>query len=120
MSEDSLITSHEEKIAEPTLRTRRYAPSEEAEAQRRRQRLLLLGIRTLYLVLLVTVSLLPFVGTVTDTQNETSVWGYIIPFMGMFAFGAAVVLVDAATPYKKLASVFSIYLGLIAGLVGAV
>src|SRR5947207_511468 len=119
--ESSTQLALEEKPAAPSLRPRRYAGlTDEVEALKRRQRLLLLGVRTLYLVLLVSVALLPFVGTLTDTQAEVSVWGYVVPFLAMFMCGALVVIIDAATPNKKLASVFSIYLGLIAGLVGAV
>lgn len=107
-------------VAAPALRPRRFtAPSELMEFQRRRQRLVLLAIRTLFLVLLVTVSLLPFVGALTETQDEFSFWDYAIPFLCTFAFGAVVVLIDAAMPNKRLASVFGVYLGLIAGLVGA-
>lgn len=94
-------------------------PSEQAEADRRRQRVILLAIRMLFLVMLVTVSLLPFVGTITETQSESTFLSYIIPFAATFVFGVAVVLIDAATPNKRLATVFGIYLGIIAGLVGA-
>jgi hypothetical protein len=94
------------------------APSELLEQQRRRQRRALLAIRTLFLVLLVTVSLLPFVGTLTENQGF-NFWDYIVAFLATFAFGAAVIFVDTAIPNKKLSSVFGIYLGIIAGLVGA-
>jgi uncharacterized protein YacL len=111
----------EDAVSEPTLRARRMiAPSELAEHDRRRQRLVLLAIRTLFLVLLVTVSLLPFVGELTEDQGqEFSVWNFALPFLATFIFGAVVVFLDAAMPNKRLASVFGIYLGIIAGLVGA-
>ncbi|HVP73839.1 MAG TPA: TRAM domain-containing protein [Phycisphaerales bacterium] len=99
---------------------RRYtSPSEQAEADRRRQRIVLLAVRMLFLVMLVTVSLLPFVGTITGTQSEATFWSYVIPFGATFVFGVAVVLIDAATPNKRLATVFASYAGIIAGLVGA-
>lgn len=99
---------------------RRFAsPSEQAEADRRRQRVVLLAVRMLFLVMLVTISLLPFVGTITETQTETTFWFYAIPFGATFLFGVAIVLIDAATPHKRLATVFAIYAGIIAGLVGA-
>ncbi|MHC4991828.1 MAG: TRAM domain-containing protein, partial [Planctomycetota bacterium] len=41
------------------------------------------------------------------------------PFLATLALGIVVVLVDNATPNKQLASVFGIYLGIVAGLVGA-
>jgi hypothetical protein len=72
-------------------------PSEYAEMDRRRQRVVLLAVRTLFLVMLVTVSLLPFVGTITEGQTEASFWFYAVPFFAMFVFGVGVVLIDAAT-----------------------
>lgn len=109
----------DESFSQPPLRRRQaISPSDELEYERRRQRLVLLAIRTLFLVLLVTVSLLPFVGELTETE-EFSFWDYIVPFVGTFLFGAIVVLIDAAIPTKRLASVFGIYLGIMAGLVGA-
>jgi hypothetical protein len=79
---------------------------------------MMLLIRTLFLVLLVTVTLLPFVGALTETE-EFTIWDYLIPIGLMFAYGALVVIIDAAMPNKRLASLFGIYLGIIAGLVGA-
>src|SRR5690606_37467722 len=76
------------------------------------------GIRTLFLVLLVTVSLLPFVGTLTES-NDFTFWDYLVAFFATFTFGTIVLLIDAAVPNKRLASVFGIYLGIIAGLIGA-
>jgi uncharacterized protein YacL len=64
--------------------------------------------------------LLPFVGELTEDQGqEFSVWNFALPFLATFIFGAVVVFLDAAMPNKRLASVFGIYLGIIAGLVGA-
>ncbi len=81
------------------------------------QRFLLLIIRLLFLVLLVTVSLLPFVGQISDMEGAT--FGtYVLPFLLTLAFGIAIVLLDVATPNKRLASVFGIYFGIVAGLVG--
>jgi uncharacterized protein YacL len=119
MTAEANMTRDEAPETAP-LRTRRFTPpSELAETERRRQRLFLLAVRTMFLVLLVTVSLLPFVGALTETQHEFSFWDYAIPFLATFAFGALVVLIDAAIPNKRLSAVFGIYLGLIAGLVGA-
>lgn len=111
-----------ESPQEATARKRRYAtPSELAEQERRSQRLLLLTIRLLFLVLLVTVSLLPFVGTITDTETDQS-WQYshFIGFaLATFAFGIVVLVVDASLPNKRLATVLGVYLGVVAGLLGA-
>src|SRR5262245_13439484 len=103
-------------LGDAALRTRRYAsPSEQWEQERRRQRLLMLAVRTLFLVLLVTASLLPFVGSVSEIEGDFSFWDYAIPFLGTFLFGAIVVAIDVAIPTKRLGSVFGIYLGIIAG-----
>ncbi|MBT8484886.1 MAG: TRAM domain-containing protein [Phycisphaerales bacterium] len=77
-----------------------------------------LAVRLIYMVLLVTVTLLPFVGTVTD-QEEFGFADYAGAFVATFLFGAAVLALDALTPNKRLASFFGIYLGIVAGLVGA-
>jgi uncharacterized protein YacL len=100
-------------------RERYLTPSEQAELAQRRQRIVLLAVRMLFLVMLVTVSLLPFVGTITEGQTEARFWLYAIPFGVMFVFGVAVVVIDAATPNKRLATVFGMYAGIIAGLVAA-
>ncbi len=98
-------------------RERYLTPSEQAELEHRRERVLLLAVRMLFLVMLVTVSLLPFVGNITQAQTEENFWRYVIPFGAMFIFGVSVVFIDAATPNKRLATVFGIYAGIIAGLV---
>ena len=103
----------------PTRSRRFTTPSQLAERQERSQRLLLLTIRLLFLVLLVVVSLLPFVGTVTETQEQ---WD-LIEFFGVgvatLAFGLVILIIDASMPNKRLASVFGVYLGIVAGLIGA-
>ena len=94
-------------------------PSVRARNEHRSQRLLLLTIRLLFIVLLVTVSLLPFVGAITDNEQGFSAADYIGPFLAMLALGVVVVLIDTATGNKRLSSVFGVYLGIVAGLVGA-
>lgn len=97
------------------------APSDILEMQQRRQRIALLAIRTVFLALMVTVPMLPFVGSLSRWEQEVfTFWDYVVPVMSMFVFGAAILVVDAATPNKRLSSVFSIYLGILAGLIGAV
>jgi uncharacterized protein YacL len=99
----------------PERSSRRRDP---AAVARQAQKRMLLAVRLIYMVLLVTIALLPFVGTVTDDATF-SFRDYAGAFLVTFLFGAAVLVVDALTPNKKLASVFGIYLGIIAGLVGA-
>jgi uncharacterized protein YacL len=94
------------------------SPSERTRHAERAQRRMLLAVRLLYMVLLVTVALLPFVGSVTSDAEFTFA-DYAGAFSATFLFGAGVLFIDAITPNKKLASVFGIYLGIIAGLVGA-
>jgi uncharacterized protein YacL len=119
MSEQVVPQTEEIGGEEAVPRTRRYlSPSEQTELARRRHRLMMLLIRTLFLVLLVTVTLLPFVGALTETE-EFTIWDYVIPIVLMFAYGAVVVTIDVSMPNKRLASLFGIYLGIIAGLVGA-
>lgn len=103
-------------------RKRRGATRFDPAQASRAQRILLLAIRLLFLVILVTVSLLPFVGAVSDlTDEEGGGFGtYIVPLILTLAFGLVVVVLDVATPNKKLAQVFGIYLGIVAGLVGTV
>lgn len=94
-------------------------PSQRALKAERSHRAMLIAVRLLYMVMLVTMTLLPFVGTVTD-QARFSFADYAGAFIATFIFGTAVLILDALTPNKKLASVFGIYLGVVAGLAGAI
>jgi uncharacterized protein YacL len=107
--------------SEPSATRMVEPPSVRAEQERRSQRILLLTIRLLFIVLLLTVSLLPFVGTITDpdVQSAPTFTDFLGPFLATVALGVVVILVDNATPNKRLSWVFGIYLGIIAGLVGA-
>ena len=72
------------------------------------------------MVLLVTVTLLPFVGEITNRSEEGfSFWEVIGVFLATFTFGVVVLTIDALTPNKKIGTVFGVYLGVVAGLVGA-
>ncbi len=95
------------------------SPSTRLEQERRGKRLLLLTLRLLFLVLLVTVSLLPFVGTLTKDQADFMFADYIGPLIATFAFGIVVLVIDASLPNKRLGTVFGVYLGIVAGLIGA-
>jgi len=66
------------------------------------------------------VSLLPFVGTITNQQSGPfSFVDYLSTILITFLFGIAIIFVDIAMPKKRLSSVFGIYLGIGAGLLGA-
>lgn len=93
-------------------------PSVIRERERQSQRVLLLAVRLLFMVMLVIVTLLPFVGQVTDQEDiPARLWLPVL--IGAFMFGALVLIVDAFVPNKRLAPVFGVYLGIVAGLVGA-
>lgn len=121
MNQEHTPHLEENSPPEPALRTRRLlAPSDMAESQRQRQRIILMAVRAIFLALMVTVPLLPFVGALTRWEQEAfGFWDYMIPVIATFVLGAVVLLLDAATPNKRLASVFAIYLGIMAGLIGA-
>jgi uncharacterized protein YacL len=102
----------------PRARTTLESPAQRIENEKRIQRFLMLALRMLFLVLLVTVSLLPFVGQITQNQHFTFSQ-YMIPFIATAVFGVVVLILDAAMPSRPLASIIAIYLGLVAGLVGA-
>jgi uncharacterized protein YacL len=121
-TEESAIQAlQEDHSAVVAVRPRRYAGfGDELEAQRRKQRFMLMAIRTVFLALMVTVPLLPFVGTLSTVDVEAfGFWDYMTPVLVTFVFGTVVLLIDASTPNKRLASVFATYLGIIAGLIGA-
>ena len=81
---------------------------------------MLLVVRLLYMVLLVTISMLPFVGTVSkQPEFEFAFEDYAGVFIATFAFGAVVLLIDSAIKNKRLTTVFGMYLGVVAGLVSA-
>jgi uncharacterized protein YacL len=98
-----------------------YTSVAEQEARRQQtQKLLMIIVRLLYLVLLVTVSLLPFVGTITsDDQQEFTFAQFLWPFLIVFIFGVAMIAIDIATPNKRVSSAFAVFLGIGVGLVAA-
>ncbi len=100
-------------------------PSLIPQSKESTERVMLRAIRLLFMVLLAVVTLLPFVGPVTDfqgsagNQQQFSVWEFFALLGAVFAFGVLVVMIDWLTPNKKLGAVFGVYLGIVAGLVGA-
>jgi uncharacterized protein YacL len=114
--------SHPLPIEPASARVVRYdPPSVIADRERRSQKVLLLAIRMIFMVLLVTATLLPFVGAITrnNQQEAFTLPEFFVVFSATFAFGAAVVTADALTPNKRLASLFGVSMGIIVGLVGA-
>jgi len=81
-------------------------------------RLTLLVIRSIFIVLLVSVTLLTVSSTRTTTDfGFSTIIGLAI---AATAGGILVVAIDALTPNKRLAGVVGVYLGVCLGLVGAV
>ncbi len=93
-------------------------PSVLAAEQRQSQKLLLLVVRLLFLVLLVTVTLLS-VASRADRPEEFEFTTLVGLFIGATAVGVIVLVLDAKTPNKRLTSVVGVYLGICVGLIGA-
>lgn len=95
-------------------------PSVQAERQRRSERLMLLVIRLLFFVVLVVVTVMT-VASDTSPVGEAAFdfWTLLGLFISSCAIGVIVLIVDAMTPNKRLSSVVGIYLGILAGLMGA-
>ena len=116
LPEISLPTSYSYELERPILTA---TPAAVTEQNRQSLRLILLSARLLFLVLLVTISLLPFVGAITESTQAFNPSDYIGPFIATLVFGFLVLIVDIYTPNKRLASVFGVYLGIVAGLFAA-
>ncbi len=97
----------------------RFTPPSVVEQEiRSSHRLLLLVVRLLFLVLLVTVTLLT-VAAQAEKPSQFDVTTLVGLFMGATAVGVIVLLVDARTPHKRLTSVVGVYLGVCVGLIGS-
>lgn len=96
-------------------------PSQRSRLEERRRWLATMILRITYLTILVVVTLLPFVGSETDGDGSSTipVTGWLYTFLATFAFGTIVLISDSLLPNKRLASVFAIYFGVLAGLVCA-
>jgi uncharacterized protein YacL len=93
-------------------------PSVRVEQDRRSQRLLLLVVRLLFLVLLVTVTILTIA-----SERRAEDFGYSTIFgliLSTTSIGIIVLVLDAITPNKRLSSVVGVYLGVCFGLIGAI
>ncbi|MHC4414533.1 MAG: TRAM domain-containing protein [Planctomycetota bacterium] len=97
-----------------------YAPPSVVAAQERRsEKLLLLVTRLLFLVLLVTVTVLTIASEKEEFPEEFDLTTVAGLFLASTAVGVIVLVVDAMTPNKRLASVVGVYLGICVGLIGA-
>ncbi|NBX25766.1 MAG: hypothetical protein EBQ99_06920 [Planctomycetes bacterium] len=84
----------------------------------RSSQLLLLVIRAIFMILVVTVTLLTVSSTKTIAEfGFSTIAGLVV---ASTAVGLLAVAIDALTPNKRLAGVVGVYLGVCLGLVGAV
>jgi uncharacterized protein YacL len=94
-------------------------PSDLEVTSSRSQRLLLLVVRLLFLVLLVSISMLTIAGRASGPQ-EFQLQTFLGVLLASAAIGTIVIVLDAMTPNKRLSSVVGVYMGICFGLVAAV
>ena len=91
-------------------------PSDLAVTATRSQRLLLLVVRLLFLVLLVSISMLTIAGRASGPQ-EFQLQTFLGVLLASAAVGTIVIVLDAMTPNKRLSSVVGVYMGICFGLI---
>lgn len=84
----------------------------------RSRNLLLLVVRLLFLVLLVSVSMLTIAGRSGGASFQLQTFFGV--FLASASIGTIVIVLDAMTPNKRLSSVVGVYLGICFGLIAAV
>ena len=94
-------------------------PSDLAVTASRSHRLLLLVVRLLFLVLLVSISMLTIAGRASGPQ-EFQLQTFLGVLLASAAIGTIVIVLDAMTPNKRLSSVVGVYMGICFGLIAAV
>jgi uncharacterized protein YacL len=116
---DAAMTADEAPAGDLAARVRAMdLPSVRAEQEARSRRLLMLVVRLLFLVLLVTVTILTIASERrTEDFGFSTILGLIL---STTSIGVIVLLLDAITPNKRLSSVVGVYLGVCFGLIGAV
>lgn len=111
-----------DQAPDPTEETSSESPSAvpilEPMTEERSRNLLLLVVRLLFLVLLVSISLLTIAGTTEGASFRPQT--FIGVFLASAAVGTIVIVLDAMTPNKRLSSVVGVYLGICFGLIAAV
>ena len=80
--------------------------------------LLLLVVRLLFLVLLVSISMLTIAGRSGEASFQLQT--FIGVFLASASIGTIVIVLDAMTPNKRLSSVVGVYLGVCFGLIAAI
>lgn len=91
-------------------------PSVIAEQQKQSERLMLLVLRAMFFVLLVTITVLVAASQMKEEFSFETIAGL---FIASTAVAVIVLILDAMTPRKRLSSVAGVFLGVCAGLIGA-
>jgi uncharacterized protein YacL len=103
----------------PSLKPVRYEPPSVVAAQQRHSHwLLLMVVRLLFLVMLVSVTILTVSAEADSKQFDVSTVVGLLMATG--AIGVIVLVLDVMTPNKRLSTVIGTYLGVCVGLIGAV
>jgi uncharacterized protein YacL len=99
----------------PPLATRRNRIAAEGE---RSHRILMMVLRSMFVIAMIAVFVLTVSGTRADGPNFgfSTILGLLI---ASAAFGLIIILIDALTPNKRLAWLVGIFVGTMIGLVGA-
>lgn len=104
----------------PVTRSTRYDPPSVIAAQEKQsQRFLLLVVRLVFIVMLATVTILTVYSTQGDSLEDFDLTTVAGLFLASVAIGVVVLLVDSMTPNKRLATMTGVYMGVCAGLLGA-
>ena len=116
---DTRVSDQAEPPAPGTPAPQAIAPAPlHVNRDARAGQLLLLVIRALFMILVVTVTLLTVSSTKTIAEfGFSTIAGLVV---ASTAVGLLAVAIDALTPNKRLAGVVGVYLGVCLGLVGAV
>jgi uncharacterized protein YacL len=112
--EASSSTTSPEPAAE-VRESRFVTPSSEMKRELRSQKLLMLVVRSLFLVLLVVVSVATLMSEGTRFEDFDPGTFFTVVIVA-FAIGLFVLFLDAILPTKRLTSVVGVYLGICAGL----
>lgn len=105
---------HDDATA-PVRESRFVPPSSELKKELRSQKLLMLIVRSLFLVLLVVVSVAMLMSEGTRFE-DFDYWTFGGGIIVAFAVGVFVLFLDTILPTKRLTSVVGVYLGICAGL----
>jgi uncharacterized protein YacL len=81
--------------------------------------LVLFTVRLIYMVLMITASILPFASMSGASPMDMPLMDSVAPFLTTIAVATVIVLLDLRTPRKQLSVVVAMYLAILAGLLAA-